>query len=411
MLEQSTRRHPVQTFQFWFIVLCSFAVVTAWKLDLFVISSPAKTDAVAIREEPMPPPPREKVKRTADLERAVVNTVPAAPLAEQTEAAQVESVQAQQVVKSPASSPVVAHVAARPSGGIELASYDESALSQAEVSSSGVVHAMGQVETPEAEQQIARTAYVRQIPRQHELSAPESSARRDQNPVPVGQVNLTELDQLLATGQDVAALRLCSRWYWNSPEQRPQFQKALNALAARVYFQSEPYYLPPHVVQFGETLESIAARYQVTPQYLKRVNRVEPVQMRVGQSLKVLQGPFSAVIDLSDRDLTVHAQGYYLARFRVGFGDFMQLPPGRYHIADKAVAPVNQAENPNDSGMSRWLILGNETGSTTQQGIHGTDDDSLIGQVGGAGCIRMSNRELDALFDLLMSGAEVVVRP
>ncbi|HWL07497.1 MAG TPA: L,D-transpeptidase family protein [Planctomicrobium sp.] len=371
MFEQRPRRHPVQTFQFWFIVLFSFGIVTAWKLDLFLQTEPTQT---AMEEEPMPPPPRSLVQRS------------------------IESV-------TPASPTDVALVQTEPQ--IMAVSEQEEMAPQ-----KNVVQASQALPPPDRE--IVRTAYVRQIPHETESAStvsahPASVGNIPQHqtalkPGPASQegIDLSEAERLQASGQDVEALRLYSRWYWTQTEQRAKFQNRMNLLAARVYFQPEPHYLAPHTVRFGERLETVADQYQVTPQYLQRLNRIDPTQLRTGQTLKVLQGPFSAVVDLSDMELTVHANGYYLVNFRVGLGNDMQLPPGRYRISEKTMAQ--------DGSGSRWLALSNETGSLNRQGIHGTDDPSLIGQTGSPGCIRLSHRDIDALFDLLIVGSEVAVK-
>ncbi len=405
MFDQPTRRHPVQTFQFWFIVLCSFGIVTAWKLDLFLQTDSSSLVMQEPPEEPMPPPPRELVKRTVqtsavavalNAEDAAVKTAPIPGVPVQTAPVQAESAQIE--------------------SGTETSMLFVDAAHQ-QLNAEGKVRQTGDA-LPPPERDIIRTAYVRQISRDREsaqVASTDQTALKPNTTAPA-TINLAEAEQLLASGREVEALRLYSKWYWTHPERRREFQGRLSTLAARVYFQPEPHYVAPHVMQFGDRLETIAAQYQVTPQYLARLNRVDPTQLRAGQTLKVLQGAFSAVVDLSDMELTVHSNGYFLVNMRVGLGDNMQLPPGRYQISEKSIAPISPAVDTmggtaGNVTVKRWLALSNETGSLNQQGIHGTDDPSLIGKTGSPGCIRLSNRDIDALFDLLVDGAEVVVKP
>ena len=62
MFEYQTPRHPLQTFQFWFVILLCSGAVAAWRFDLFHPQSSEltiSTAALDIIEEEMPPPPSD----------------------------------------------------------------------------------------------------------------------------------------------------------------------------------------------------------------------------------------------------------------------------------------------------------------------------------------------------------------
>jgi LysM repeat protein len=230
-------------------------------------------------------------------------------------------------------------------------------------------------------------------------------------------LDLTEIDRLMQAGEEVAALRKLSQAYWTHPAQRPAAADRLRLLSSRVFFQPEPHYLEPYQVRFGETLESIATQHQLSPEYLARLNRMDPRTLRVGHTLKVLQGPFSAIVDRQTCEITIHAKGYYIIHFPVGFGQEFSTPSGPLHVIGKAkkpechladrTLPANDPENPLGSCQ---LQLANASNLPIDFGLHGTPDPGLVGQTVGLGGIRLRNRDAELVMDLLPIGGEILVR-
>jgi len=58
---------------------------------------------------------------------------------------------------------------------------------------------------------------------------------------------------------------------------------------------------------------------------------------------------------------------------------------------------------------SRWIRLYRD-GVATSLGIHGTVDAGSIGKAASQGCIRLLNRDVEELFDLLADGTQVLVK-
>jgi lipoprotein-anchoring transpeptidase ErfK/SrfK len=169
--------------------------------------------------------------------------------------------------------------------------------------------------------------------------------------------------------------------------------------------------MPAHEIQSGDRLQTIAQQYDVPWQYLAKLNRVEPQRVRAGQRIKVIKGPFSAVIDLSDYELTVHAHGYFVTRYPVGIGQDGSTPVGAFTIENKLVDPtyygpdgVVEHDDPSNPLGERWIDIGNS------YGIHGTIEPDSIGQSMSRGCIRMHNDDVAAVYDLLSIGSEVTIR-
>jgi lipoprotein-anchoring transpeptidase ErfK/SrfK len=231
---------------------------------------------------------------------------------------------------------------------------------------------------------------------------------------PASPIDFAAIDALLETGTpdaDIEALRALSKLYWEHTDARPELKDRLNATARRIYFQPQPHYMDAHEVQPGETLEAIARQYSVSWEYLARLNRADGGRIRAGQELKVIKGPFTAIVDLSDYDLTVHCHGYYVYKFPVGIGKDGATPLGTFQVQDKVVNPPYHgpegaiaADDPANPIGERWISLGDG------YGIHGTIEPDSIGKGESRGCVRMHNKDVEIVYDLLTVGSEVVIQ-
>ena len=229
---------------------------------------------------------------------------------------------------------------------------------------------------------------------------------------PTLREQLATADEKLAAGETLPAHRILSKLYWNHKEIRPQIQDKLDANARTIFFQSQPHFVEPYVIQSGERLEVVAKKYQISWEYLAKLNRTEPRRIQVGQKLKVVKGPFGAVVDLGDFNLTVHLQGYYVKRYPVCTGKDGASPIGKFSVLNKVENPpytgpdgkVIAADDPTNPLGERWIDLGDS------YGIHGTIDPDSIGKAESRGCIRLGDREIIEVYNFLVKGSEVVIR-
>lgn len=220
-----------------------------------------------------------------------------------------------------------------------------------------------------------------------------------------------EINEKLASGENLAAHKLMSKLYWSQPEFRPKLHKKLDASAQAIFFSPKDRYLE-YVVQPGDQLRSIANKYQLSWEYLSQLNRVEPKRIQAGQKLKVVKGPFAAVVDLNDFALTIHLQGYYVKRYSVGVGKDNSSPIGKFTVLNKVENPqytdpqgkVIAGDDPTNPLGERWLDLGGG------YGIHGTIEPDSIGKAASRGCIRLKDEDIIEVYNLLVKGSEVVIR-
>lgn len=201
-----------------------------------------------------------------------------------------------------------------------------------------------------------------------------------------------------------------TQWYGDSrlsPEQAANLMRLLDPLAATVVYSYEYPLDAHHGVQPGETLDQIASHYSVERQTLAKINGLSNQQLQPGQQLKVLQGPFHALVDLSDHELSLVVGGRYAGRFPLSVGQDFPQQEGRYTVLAKTQQPSAAASSGSAGGPSSgyWIALDGSLG------FHIAPDPNGIGRTGGPGFLGLREQDLAELFDLLSVGSTVVVRP
>ncbi len=171
-----------------------------------------------------------------------------------------------------------------------------------------------------------------------------------------------------------------------------------------------------HVVLSGETLSEIAEKYHVGTGLLKRLNNIENVnQIRIGQKLKVIEGPFSIVIHKAGKVLTVSLKDQEIKSYDVAIGKNDSTPEGDFTILNKMIEPIwtdpylgdlVKAGDPRYPLGTRWMQF-----APYGYGIHGTNDPSSIKSEASFGCIRMLNPDVEELYDWVCIGSKVQVLP
>ncbi|MEQ4484873.1 L,D-transpeptidase family protein [Cohnella silvisoli] len=112
------------------------------------------------------------------------------------------------------------------------------------------------------------------------------------------------------------------------------------------------------------------------------------------------QGIFSLEVYPRDHQLIVRLQGKKIKTYPVAVGNpSTPTPVGEYKV-------VYKGKNWGPSFGPRWLGLNVPWGN---YGIHGTNKPYSIGQHLSHGCIRMNNRDVVELFDLIPIGTKVSI--
>ena len=222
-------------------------------------------------------------------------------------------------------------------------------------------------------------------------------ARLDEGKLDEGLQRLTELYDLSSLPE----------------EQLNEVVDLLGQVAGTVIYSRQHLLLPAHRVQPGDTLARIAAQYQLTPELLAKINGLDPrVNLPPGQELKVIPGPFSAVVRLDRREMVLYVKGMYAGRFPIGLGRDRPLPEEVYGVKDKILGPVYigpdrttvAADDPRNPLGRCLLDLGNDIS------IHGTNDPTAVGRDNNRGTICLGDRDLADAFDILTIGSKVTIQ-
>jgi lipoprotein-anchoring transpeptidase ErfK/SrfK len=108
--------------------------------------------------------------------------------------------------------------------------------------------------------------------------------------------------------------------------------------------------------------------------------------------------PYRITVDVGKRTLTLYKDDAVYKTYPVAVGKpSTPTPKGSYKI-------INRAVNPGGPFGVRWLGL-----SYPHIGIHGTNNPSSIGKNVTNGCIRMHNRDVLEIANLVPIGTPVTI--
>jgi lipoprotein-anchoring transpeptidase ErfK/SrfK len=197
----------------------------------------------------------------------------------------------------------------------------------------------------------------------------------------------------------------------------------------RQRFADDPYG-GTYVVQPGDSLNRIALAHDCTWEIIGRINGIDPRHLRAGATIKVIQGPFFAVVDKHKFTIDMYLGGLpgekssmYVTTYMVGLGRDDSTPPGTWMVEPhrKLKHPtyysprgegVIAADDPKNPLGGYWIGLTGTEGQAVGKlsyGIHGTIDQSSIGKQSSLGCIRLGASDIPLVYDMLVEGKSMVV--
>ncbi len=197
-------------------------------------------------------------------------------------------------------------------------------------------------------------------------------------------------------------------------------------------------------VQSGDSLSRIVPRQGLAIHFhfLVRINGLKDANsLQLNQPLKLIRGPFHAVVDKSDYRIDIYAgdppspgstgnadgaeEGWlYIRSFNVGLGEGNGTPLGNFTIKNKEFNPAwrnprtgefYDRNDPNNPIGEHWLGLqGVDADSAGHHGygLHGTTEPDSIGRDMSMGCVRMAADDIATVWEMLTENVSTVrIRP
>lgn len=211
--------------------------------------------------------------------------------------------------------------------------------------------------------------------------------------------------------------------------QQQAVKAQLANLSTKWLFSRDPYtgdtLTSTYKVQPGDLLSQVAKQYKVPHEILMTINNIRrPENLRAGETIKIINGPFHAIIYRSIFTLDLYlGNKTYVRSYKVGLGEQgLETPTGKWRVKSggKLVKPTWRdpttgrtyiASDPDYPLGSRYIALegleGNAKGRTGIA-IHGTKEPETIGTRSSRGCVRLLNGEAIELYNMLTAGLSEV---
>ncbi|USN98530.1 MAG: LysM peptidoglycan-binding domain-containing protein [Phycisphaeraceae bacterium] len=269
--------------------------------------------------------------------------------------------------------------------------------------------------------------------------APANTITKDDPPARVIQMHLDAADELLKRNDPLAARQAL----WDAMRMPGLDELELSVLRARLTDLNKDLVFGPTViagdplstlytVQPNDALSRIARSQHLSTHWklIQRVNGLSsPERIRVGQKLKLVPGPFHAIVDKSSFRLDLFAgppdrpeAWVYIRSFDVGLGEGDSTPVGHFIVRPNSklenpswVNPRNPSEkfaadDPQNPIGEYWIGLEGlgDSAAYAGYGLHGTIDLGSIGRQRSMGCVRMRPDDIELVYECLSEGESLV---
>lgn len=241
---------------------------------------------------------------------------------------------------------------------------------------------------------------------------------------------------LLAQNQPVEARRMLTAALHTqglSPVDAERIRTELTRLNDRLVFSpmaapGDPY-CRTYVIESADRLSKLPRKLglHVDWRFIQRINNISaPERIQLGQRLKVVTGPFHAVVDKRNYRMDLYMgdddERVFVRSFPVGLGEFNATPEGAFVVKknSKLINPewvnprtgqkfaANDPENPIGEHWIGLVGASDTIRGLEGYGIHGTIDPESIGQQRSMGCVRMHAQDVALVYELLIDEVSVV---
>lgn len=186
----------------------------------------------------------------------------------------------------------------------------------------------------------------------------------------------------------------------------------LNALAGEVIYSQRHFLEPSYKVGSKDTVDQVAKLHGITTELLASINQLQaPFVLLPNSDLKVLRGPFRAEINLTTQELTLFLDNMYAGQFPITVGSDHKGNEGTFTVLGKQVDRNYYASiggtisynDPRNPYGKHWIDLGQDLC------IHGSPATENP-QLSNAGCISLSPRDAEDVYNILTEGSKVTLK-
>ncbi len=210
-------------------------------------------------------------------------------------------------------------------------------------------------------------------------------------------------------------------------------REQLTALNAQMIFSPEVISGDPYAQQYtiasGDVLSQIPRKQglSVDWRFLQSINNItDPRRIRAGQRIKLITGPFHAVVHKRDFRMDIYlgeiSDWIYVCSFPVGLGEYNSTPTGMFQVRlhSKLINPqwVNprtgkryESDDPDNPIGERWIGLQGVSEAVRDlsgYGLHGTIEPESIGKESSLGCIRLRADDVELVYQMLVEERSTV---
>jgi lipoprotein-anchoring transpeptidase ErfK/SrfK len=285
---------------------------------------------------------------------------------------------------------------------------------------------------PQIPKQITRTQTINDVTSPQPLDLPQTPKARAKDNRQLNdllenlEVSLDQEPQEIITARDKLSEMLTMPM---SDKQQRSIKQQLAALSNEWLFSRQVHASDTlcelYEVQVGDMFRKISKKCKVPHEFLMKINNIsDPRSLRAGETIKIVKGPFSCRISRSTFTMDLYLQDTYVRSFVVGLGrPSMETPTGCWLVksdgkliqptwTDPETGKTYQAHDLDYPLGARWIGLEGIEGQAkgrTGFAIHGTKKPEEIGKAVSRGCIRLDNKDVILMYDLLMPGSSQVI--
>lgn len=179
--------------------------------------------------------------------------------------------------------------------------------------------------------------------------------------------------------------------------------------AAVLFWATKPNVAPKPLV-------SLSTKSQVSPGKWHELKRVTPVTPILKNAIALITT--KVIVDLSEAKVYLMWGNQIIHTYPVAVGQpGWETPPGQFKVQKKLRNPIWQQPitgeliktGPENPLGNRWIGFWSD--QHHHIGFHGTNKEQLVGQPVSHGCLRMRNQDIQALYEQVVLGTPILVRP